>query len=265
MSPLPLVDPIYGLPAADDQQRDVRLVLADLRRPPDRPAVAFGPLLQGFADVPIRGAPHQAAADHGVVEEGEPRCRRKVMHPSPSDRIAEHRNGEWPVGIPRPAGRTPPGGDGETAATAETPGGRPGSRNPGPAPTGTTINVTAAALATVAAANGNNGTRDGRQRRIGCSISHHDAPATASVTPHRAANNGSPDHPVTFAVERQEDWPVPQIDAVGDGAQPHQRGQRQDACDRPALFQCHRGDHENRRYATPISRPWRNSPALPFA
>ena len=88
-----------------------------------------------------------------------------------------------------------PGGEGEIAATDDTPGGSP-SRSPGPVPTGTTSNVTAAALATVAAANGNNGTRDGRQRRIGCSISHHDAAATATVTAHRAANSVAPDHPV---------------------------------------------------------------------
>ena len=50
------------------------------------------------------------------------------------------------------------GGAGETAATAETPGGNPISRSPGPVPTGTTRMVAAAAEATVAAASGNNGT-----------------------------------------------------------------------------------------------------------
>ena len=107
--------------------------------------------------------------------------------------------------------------------------------------------VTAAAVATVAAASGNSGTRAGRQRRMGCSISQYDTPATASVAPHRAANKRQSGPPGAFAVERQKDWPVPQVDAVGDGAQPHQRAPGQDAGDRAALLQRHRGDHEDGR------------------
>src|SRR6202012_4372161 len=101
VSPLPLIDPVHGLPAADDQQCDVRLILADLGGPADRPAVAFGSLLQGMAEVAIWGAAYQAATDDGVVKEGESRCGRQVVHPGPPDRITEHRNGEWPVRVSR--------------------------------------------------------------------------------------------------------------------------------------------------------------------
>ena len=177
------------------------------------------------------------------------------MHPGPADRITEHRNGERPVGISRPgAGVT---GSRRRRATPPRPpilrAADPISRRAGPVPTGTTNMVIAAALATVAAASGNNGTRAGRQRRIGCSISHYDTAATATVAAHRAANSRESGPSGAFAVERQEDWPVPQVDAVGDGAQPHQRRQGQDAGDRAALFQRHRGDHQKRRRSPPRS------------
>ena len=62
--------------------------------------------------------------------------------------------------------------------------------------TGSTPIVTTAAVATVAAASRSIGTCAGRQRRTGCSISHHDAMATESVTAHRSASNDQPVHPV---------------------------------------------------------------------
>src|SRR5579875_1188614 len=103
-------------------------------------------------------------------------------------------------GSRRAAGRAAtglPGGEGDTAATADTPGGRlPSGVPPGPPCTGTNSTVTATADARVAPASGNNGTRTGCHRRIGCSINHHDAAATATVAAQRAANSGAPDQPV---------------------------------------------------------------------
>jgi hypothetical protein len=63
-------------------------------------------------------------------------------------------------------------------------------------PTGTTSIVTAAAVAAVAPASGNSGTRTGRHFRTGCSITHQDTVDTASVAAHRTPNNESPDQPV---------------------------------------------------------------------
>ena len=63
-------------------------------------------------------------------------------------------------------------------------------------PTGNTVMVITAAVAAVAPASGSIGTNTGRQRRIGCSTSHHDAAASATVTAQRTANSGQPDHPV---------------------------------------------------------------------
>src|SRR3954463_12715371 len=65
----------------------------------------------------------------------------------------------------------------------------------GLAPTGSTSIVTAAAVAAVAPANGSIGTITGRHRRMGCSSSHHDAAATATVAAHRSANSGQPVQP----------------------------------------------------------------------
>src|SRR3984957_19208539 len=96
------------------------------------------------------------------------------------------------------AGRNPTGGDGETTATGDTPGGKLPSSDPAPGlgPTGTTSIVTAAAVAAVAPASGNNGTRTGRHFRTGCSITHQDTVDTASVAAHRTPNNEIPDQPV---------------------------------------------------------------------
>ena len=69
-------------------------------------------------------------------------------------------------------------------------------RSAGLTPTGSTVIVTTAAVAAVAPANGSIGTIAGRHRRIGCSSSHHDAAATATVAAHRSANNDHPAHPV---------------------------------------------------------------------
>ena len=40
---------------------------------------------------------------------------------------------------------------------------------------------------------------------------------------------------------------MPEVDAVGDHAEPHQRREGQHARDQPALLQRHRGDDEDRR------------------
>ncbi len=79
------------------------------------------------------------------------------------------------------AGRTV--STGETIAAADTSG-----PDPARIPIGTTSIVTATAVATVAPANRSSGTCTGRQRRIGCSISHQDRPAAASVATQRTAN-----------------------------------------------------------------------------
>ena len=63
-------------------------------------------------------------------------------------------------------------------------------------PTGTTSIVATAAVASVAAASRNCGTCTGRQRRIGCSMNHHDAAATATVASARIAKSGMPVRPV---------------------------------------------------------------------
>src|ERR1700753_1550550 len=93
-----------------------------------------------------------------------------------------------------PTGRTACGGDGDTTATGDTPGGRLASSALLPAlgTTGTTSSVTAAAVAAVAPASGSSGTRAGRHFRTGCSIAHHDTTETASVAAHRTANNERP-------------------------------------------------------------------------
>src|SRR5271155_4288184 len=90
------------------------------------------------------------------------------------------------------------GGDGETTATDETPGGKLPASGPPPGlgPTGTTSIVTAAAVAAVAPASGNSGTHTGRHLRIGRSITHHDTTDTASVAAHRTPNNERPAQPV---------------------------------------------------------------------
>src|SRR6202161_4641929 len=61
------------------------------------------------------------------------------------------------------AGRTPCGGDGDTTATGDTPGGRLASSalTPGLCTTRTTSSVTAPAVVAVAAASGKIGTRRG--------------------------------------------------------------------------------------------------------
>ena len=63
-------------------------------------------------------------------------------------------------------------------------------------PTGTTSIVATAAVASVAAASRNCGTCTGRQRLIGCSISHHDIAATVTVATARIANSDMPVRPV---------------------------------------------------------------------
>src|SRR5690348_7214006 len=63
-------------------------------------------------------------------------------------------------------------------------------------PAGNTVIVTTAAVAAVAPARGSIGTNTGRQRWIGCSSSHHDPAASATVTMQRTANSGQPANPV---------------------------------------------------------------------
>src|ERR1700722_9788599 len=96
------------------------------------------------------------------------------------------------------AGRGSFGGDGETTATCDTPGGKLLSRGPPPCrgTTGTTSIVTTAAVAAVAPASGSSGTCTGRHLLTGRSIAHHDRMDTPSVAAHLTPNNDRPDHPV---------------------------------------------------------------------
>ena len=63
-------------------------------------------------------------------------------------------------------------------------------------PTGTTTIVATAAVASVAAASRSCGTCAGRQRLIGCSISHHDIADSVTVASARIANSVMPVRPV---------------------------------------------------------------------
>src|ERR1700736_481976 len=83
------------------------------------------------------------------------------------------------------------GSDGDTAAADAH-----GASAPDRRAVGTMTIVTAIAVATVAPASRSNGTRAGRQRRMGCSISQYDTAASASVARHRTANKPVPDQPV---------------------------------------------------------------------
>ncbi len=99
--------------------------------------------------------------------------------------------------------------------TAETPGGRPICARSGSDQT--TSIVTAAKLATVAAASGNSEpvpVASAEQVARSATTTHR---ASTTVAAHLAQTGPGPPAR-TLAVERQKDWPVPQIDAVRYGS-----------------------------------------------
>ena len=161
------------------------------------------------------------------------RCRASAADNAsrPPDRVAEHRNGVRPVGSPglrraaaAPCRRTetlrrPPRLPAAGRPHADRARSPPAPPAPSPRPRWPPSH----------AANRSSGTCTGRQRRIGCSISHQDA---APRRHRHAAPSGEQRQPGpsgAFAVEHQEDRPVPEVDAVGDDAQPHQRRRGQHA------------------------------------
>ena len=132
--------------------------------------------------------------------------------------------------------------------------------------------VATAAVASVAAASRNCGTCTGRQRRMGCSINHHEIAATATVAERPNCEERHARQTGAFPVEHKEDRPVPEVDAVGDHPEPHQRRKGQHARDEPALLQRHRSDDENRRdrdhdqqstRGIPAHCPSRSAPTTP--